>query len=264
MVSLEIKKQKKTKLESIVNQKKAYELFSDKKELEENDYDSEKDESYLVKFDEELSFKKDVKGVDLVFLLDSTGSMNPYFKSCKFFIRKVIRDALRCITQYKFEDEDLLRLALVCYRDHSPQGKSVGNFVVDFTHEHETFKEVLKSINAKGGGDKPEAVFDGLNEVVNSLTWREDSEKKLFHFLDAPPHGKEYIQESDGFPDGCPCNNSLEDTLIPLREMNVDYTIIKLDECLDKMITKFSEIIKVDVLTLELEKDNSKSVDQSN
>jgi len=248
--------------EAIVSQKKAYSLFSDTKEYQENNYDSEKDDDFLIKFDEELDFKSDVKGVDLVFLLDTTGSMNPYLKGSKLFIRKTIRDAIRCITQYKLDSDDFLRLALVCYRDHPPQGKSTGNFTIDFTSEHVKFKEILKSINAKGGGDICEGVLDGLDDVVNTLTWRQDSEKLLFHILDAPPHGAEFEGEKDGFTDGCPCGKNHEDILLEMREKEIDYTIIKLDKSIDKMIEVFSNFIEIDVLTLEIEKDN-KNADQS-
>jgi hypothetical protein len=158
--------------EALISQKKAYEIFSDRKEYEENNYDSEKDDEFLIKFDEELDFKSDIKGVDLVFLLDTTGSMNPYLKSIKIFIRKLIRDAVRCMTQYKFNSDDMLRVALVCYKDHPPQGKSYGEFTLDFMSDLHNFKETLKSISAKGGGDKAEAVLDGLDKVINTLTWR--------------------------------------------------------------------------------------------
>lgn len=248
--------------EAFISQKKAYDLFSDKKEYAENDYDSENDEDFLIKFDEELDFKKDIKGVDIAILLDTTGSMNSYLKSCKIFIRKLIRDAIRCITQYNYDSNDFLRVGLVCYRDHPPEGKSYGNFTLDFTHEIFNFKEVLKSITAKGGGDEAEAVVDGLDEVANTLTWREDSEKFVFHILDAPPHGNEYGSLKDAFPDGCPCGKDVQDILKDLRDMNVDYTIINLDKSIEKMIEIFSEVIEVDVLSIEMEKSN-KDTDQS-
>lgn len=248
--------------EAIVSQKKAYSLFSDLKEYEENNYDSENDDGYLVKFDEELDFKSNVKGVDLVFLLDTTGSMNPFLKGSKLFIRKTIRDAIRCITQYCLNGDDFLRIALVCYRDHPPQGKSTGNFTIDFTSEHVKFKEILKSINAKGGGDLSEGVIDGLDDAVNALTWRQESEKLLFHILDAPPHGKEFGGIKDGFPDGCPCGKNYEDILLTMREKEIDYTIVKLDNSIDKMIEVFSTFVEIDVLTLAFEKDN-KNADQS-
>lgn len=246
-----------------VSQKKAYELFSDASEYQENNYQSDEDNDFLVRFDEELDFKSNVKGVDLAFLIDSTGSMNPYFRGCKLFIRKLIKDATRCMNQYSFSSDRMLRLGIVCYRDHPPQGKSFGNFTIDFTHDRNQFKEILKAITAKGGGDDAEAVVDGLDDVINTLTWREDSEKFIFHFLDAPPHGRDYGSSKDGFPEGCPCGKEFEPLLMKMREMNIDYTIVKLNNSIDKMIEHFSQFIETDVLTIEIEKIKDKQEDQS-
>lgn len=267
-IESKVSKEKRSKTydeqpEAIVNQKKAYAMFSDTKEYDENNYDSDKDDSFLVKFDEELDFKSNIKGVDLAFLLDTSGSMNPHLKGSKLFIRKTIRDAIRCLTQYNLNNEDLLRVALVCYRDHPPQGKSTGFFSIDFTSEHFKFKEVLKSINAKGGGDLSEAVLDGLDEVVNTLTWRKDSEKLLFHILDAPPHGSIFGGEKDAFPDGCPCGKDHEEILLEMREKEIDYTIINLDSSVNKMVEVFSNFVEINVLTLDYESDKNKSSDQS-
>lgn len=250
-------------LETSISQKKMYSLFSNAQEFKDNDYDSETDEEFLIKFDEELNFKKDVNGVDLCFLLDCTGSMNPYFKGIKLFIRKTIRDARRCMTQYSFSSDDMLRVSLVCYRDHPPQGKSGDLFTIPFTHVIDDFKKVLKGINAVGGGDDAEAVIDGLDEVVNNLTWREDSEKFVFHILDAPPHGNEFGSDKDGFPDGCPCGKDYESILLKFREMNIDYTIIKLDKSIDKMIEVFSQYLEIDVFNHEFTKLVDKPIDQN-
>jgi len=250
--------------EANISSKKAYQLFSDAKEYEENNYDSDKDNENLIKFDEELTFKTKIKGVDLVFLIDATGSMNPYMKGTKLFIRKTIKDALRCLTQYKINDDELLRVALVCYRDHPPEGKSPVTYTNDFTNDTIGFKEMIKSICAKGGGDESEAVLDGLDEVVNSLTWRKDSEKLVFHILDAPPHGSIFNNEKDNHPDGCTCSKDYESILSEMREKEIDYSIIKLSPSVDKMIEVFSNYIEINVLTLDLKPDPNKSSDQSN
>ena len=250
--------------EAFISQKKAYALFSDAKEYNENNYESDQDNEFLIKFDEELDFKTDIKGVDLVFLLDSTGSMNPYFKGVKLFIRKLVRDAVRCMTQYSFSSDDMLRVGLICYRDHPPQGKSGDLFTAPFTHIIPDFKKVLQSITAKGGGDDAEGVIDGLDAVINNLTWRDNSEKFVFHLLDAPPHGSEYCSEKDGFPEGCPCGKDIESILLKFRELNIDYTIIKLDKSIDKMVEIFSQYIEIDVFNHEFKKLTDKPVDQNN
>ena len=59
----------------------------------------------------------------------------------------------------------------------------------------------LQNCSAQGGGDGPEAVADGLHEVLK-LSWRADSTKICVLISDAPPHG--LGASGDGFPNGCP------------------------------------------------------------
>jgi hypothetical protein len=42
-------------------------------------------------------------------------------------------------------------------------------------------------LTAAGGGDLPEAVLDGINELF-SLDWREDADRVAYLIGDAPPH----------------------------------------------------------------------------
>lgn len=232
-------------IEVAVNQKKAYEIFTDSTTYDENNYDSEKESDPLVRFDEEINFKKDVKGVDICFLLDSSGIMKPYMRGSKVIIRGIVRDAIRCITQFKVLNDDMLRIALVCYRDN--EDKSQDTFTFDFTNEHYKFKEILKSVNAKGDSKECEAILDGLNQVVNNLTWRNNSEKILFHFMNAPTSNSLIESKNNGV--------DLESIMIQMREMEIDYTVVQLNESTNKIIEKLSEYVEIDVLKINVETD---------
>lgn len=227
-----------------------------------DDYNSDEDQENVVNFDNELKFIKELRGVDIIFLIDTTASMRRYFKSVKRFIRKLMWDAQRCITQYLNDDDDVLRAGIVCYRDHPPQDMTYNTMVIDFTHDFIAFKETIKKLTAKGGGDKSESVLDGIHDALNKVSWRENSEKFIYHFSDAPPHGNEFSIDGDGFPNGCPCNNDPEELLLTMREMNIDYTIIKLSDDIDRMIEVFSSYHKVDVVQPNLKIDYSIDVDQ--
>jgi len=71
---------------------------------------------------------------------------------------------------------------------------------------------------AAGGGDGPEAVTDGLYDVVR-LEWRQSAARAVVWFGDAPPHGVE--PEGDGFPAGCPCGHHWYAQAESCREMGV-------------------------------------------
>jgi len=62
-------------------------------------------------------------------------------------------------------------------------------------------KTYVDSMQASGGGDGPEAVTDGLYEVLH-LPYRKESTRICIFIADAPPHG--IGSSGDGFPDGCP------------------------------------------------------------
>ena len=126
--------------------------------------------------------------------------------------------------------------------------------------EAETF---LSKISASGGGDLQEAVMDGLYVALNEVSWRKDADKFLFLVLDSPPHGTRFYQGGDGFPDGCPCGHS-EATLLPqLRDMEIDFTIIKVKSTIDKMIEIFSQYTNIEVFYPKIFQDNSRTVMRS-
>lgn len=117
--------------------------------------------------------------IDVVFLLDVTGSMGPYIAEAK----RMVAD----ITKKIQTDNDLdIRIALAVYRDHPPQDYSFTSKGHDFVTPDE-FTALLTEYYAAGGGDFPEAVYDGINEVFG-FSWRRGSDRAVYLIGDAPPH----------------------------------------------------------------------------
>jgi hypothetical protein len=118
--------------------------------------------------------------LDLVFLVDATGSMGDEISS----IQKTIKDISSKIGS--LESKPNIRYSLVSYKDRSD------NYVVkryDFTNNINLFQEVLDELSSGGGGDKPEAVNEGLSNAIEKLSWTEqdDSLKLVFLIADAGP-----------------------------------------------------------------------------
>ena len=132
--------------------------------------------------------------LDLVFLMDCTGSMGSYIQSATESIRQIVEEIVA------LEKSDI-RMSLVEYRDHPPQEETFVTRAHDFTASIKKMKEWLEECSAVGGGDQAEAVADGLNEVL-TLSWREKSTKICVLIADAPPHG--LSSSGDSFPNGCP------------------------------------------------------------
>jgi len=236
---------------------------SDKQEVEPN-YDSDEDKEKTLDFDKEIQNIKNLQGVDLVFCIDTTGSMKPFMKSIKELMRKIIRDGENFIKQFE-KSKDLFKIGIVAYRDHDDEKQKDSYLTkkLDFT-DGNSARLFLNSLVAKGGFDKAEAVIDGLSDVIN-LNWRKDSHKFLIHFIDGPPHGNDYAidQKNQRFPDGCPCKKDEEDIFYPMRDLNLKYSIIKLNDDVDLMLKRFAEFFDIEVVKLEISYDqNEKNTQQ--
>ncbi len=109
-------------------------------------------------------------------------------------------------------------MAVVSYRDHPPEEQSYVTQVLSLTDDMDEVWASVKKLSAHGGGDGPEAVTDGLFELVR-LPFRPGAAKAVVWFGDAPPHGVE--PSGDGFPRGCPCGHHWYTQAESCREMGV-------------------------------------------
>lgn len=150
--------------------------------------------------------------LDLVFLVDETGSMGPYIQTVQQQLLHIVETVSRlplCRT---------LRLGLVRYRDHPPQESTYVTLVHSLTEDVAEIRKAVLTMAANGGGDAPEAVTDGLFELVN-LNWRPGSVRTVVWIGDAPPHG--VSRAGDGFPNGCPCGRHWFAQAESCREMSI-------------------------------------------
>lgn len=164
--------------------------------------------------DEILSYvaKQGIGEIDLVFLVDETGSMGAYIEEVKRRLLEII-ESIRVAPLCRS-----LRLGLVSYRDHPPQDRSFASRVVPLTDDISAIKKGVQRMEASGGGDGPESVTDGLYDIVR-LGWRTNAARVVVWVGDAPPHGVE--PEGDGFPQGCPCGHHWYAQAENAREMGI-------------------------------------------
>lgn len=255
------------------NQNKTFE-DEDGNLLDPNDlsYNSEEDQNAVIIFDNEINFTQKIEQVDLVFLLDTTKSMNPYLKSIKRYLRKIIFEAKKSISHYLNDDVDVLKLGLVAYRDHDQdniENSYVSSILCDLTEDYNIFRKALYEIKCIGGDDECEAVIDGLHEAINLISWREDSIKLLYHICGSPCHGTKYKDENvdnnnnyDNYENGCPCGIDVKSTLKSMRGKYIEYSLIYLDEGIKKMAEEFSKYTKIELMNSNFEKQEGISGDQ--
>ncbi len=142
--------------------------------------------------------------LDLVFVVDNTGSMGPYIDVAKSKILEIIR------TIKKEELCHNLRVGLVPYRDHPPEERTYITKKFHLTDDSAAIERNVRSMSAHGGGDGPEAVDDGLKDAIN-LEWNGEAAKVIVLVGDAPPHG---VESGDRWPDGPPSGVRWEEEAI--------------------------------------------------
>lgn len=118
--------------------------------------------------------------LDLVFLIDATGSMGDEIGKLKATLRAIANEVAQLPSR-----PDLC-FGLVAYRDKGDQFLLRSH---DLTNDLGAFQGVLNALQANGGGDYPEAMNEALNDTVHNLSWRGNGTTRLVFLLaDAPPH----------------------------------------------------------------------------
>ena len=125
--------------------------------------------------------------LDVLFLLDTTGSMGDEITQVQQSIRS-IADQVDALSP-----RPELRFGLVAYRD---QGDEYVTRATDFTSDVAAFRQTLSRVQADGGGDDPEALTEALAAAVNDVTWAEGALRLTFLVADAPPHVTSQEQHS--------------------------------------------------------------------
>lgn len=133
--------------------------------------------------------------LDLVFLVDSTGSMGDDIANVKANVNTIIDNVAE-----KFKD---YRIAVVDYKDYpqSPWGDS-SDYLYDvktsFSKGNSTAaKNGINALSASGGNDWPESVYSALSAVVDGTTlgdggWRQKpTDCRVIILGDAPGHDPE-------------------------------------------------------------------------
>lgn len=187
---------------------------------------------------------QEFNGIDIAFVIDTTSSMGPYITEAKSSIIDIIQTSEEPIKEaFPIDYKDRIKFGIVAYRDHPPQDSSYVTSVMDFSDSIETLKNI-NLLSPSGGGDTPEAAMDGMNDALNKLSWRKDSDKMLFLILDAPPHGIRFGTTYD-----CPCQITEESFLPAMAEKKIKFFIIKKpnDNQLEKMVQIFKKYIDLDV-----------------
>jgi Mg-chelatase subunit ChlD len=119
--------------------------------------------------------------IDVVFVLDTTGSMSGLIQTAKEKIWSI------ATTMSSAQPSPEIRIGLVAYRDRSD---AYVTKVIDLSDDLDSVYAALMDFQADGGGDGPESVNKALYDAVHEMSWSEGKQtyKAIFLVGDAPPH----------------------------------------------------------------------------
>ena len=192
------------KIPQITKDLKGFQLFDIKSKMEEGTKNVIKaNEKLEVNLSELKAFVKEkeeilkqVFSLDLVFIMDITGSMEKFVN----FTKEKIKFIINKITE---ESTVIVRLGFMGYRDDLDVKTLEYYKFPELSSDVAYFKQSLESIRVGGGGDC-EDMAGGLTRALE-YDWKSKSKFAIL-IADAPCHGIQYhgITNFDSFPNGDP------------------------------------------------------------
>ena len=178
----------------------------------------------------EISVIETSTSLDLLFIMDVTGSMGPY-------IDKVKSDLINIVNGIIEESPGIdINLGFVGYRDYYDKYEDF-----DFMKDHVQFKNIINDIYASGGAYNyytDEDVAQGL-EMALEKSWK--SKAKLAVFIaDAPAHGTKYGGWSKSIFE--PERRDLEDIIGDMIKKNIALICVKIKDATDTMYKIFENL----------------------
>lgn len=145
-------------------------------------------DQWVVKLDIDAGYRGGRTPLDVLFLVDSTGSMADEIDR--------IKETLLSISERidNLPSRPDLRFGMVTYRD---RGDAYVTRMYDFNSNVRRFLRTIEGVQAGGGGDYPESLNEALNVAIEDPDWRlQDAVRLVFLIADAPPH-LDYAQDYD-------------------------------------------------------------------
>ena len=147
--------------------------------------------------------------LDLLFVMDITGSMSSYLNQAK---QNIINIMNKIILECPGID---INLGFIGYRD--VYEVTIKNYVdIDFTQNHQNLQDSIKNIKASGGADTSEDVAWALERALDK-NWKNNVRFIIF-VADSPYHGNKYHASNiiDSYPNGAPNRRNIEELIAEL------------------------------------------------
>lgn len=157
------------------------------------------------KYGQELTAKDkqriadNVSTVNVVLVIDATGSMGPYIEEAKRQATQIVNELQEKTVLPALGGGGSIKLTvnfgLVAYRDKG-DAFEVKTFVAP-TNDLEKIRREIAGLDAAGGGDEPEMVVQGIQHALSTMTLGQGALNRLIVIGDAPPHELDKDKLSD-------------------------------------------------------------------
>jgi von Willebrand factor type A domain len=150
--------------------------------------------------------------VDLVLVIDATGSMSPIIDNVKKSALSFHDDLQKHMTGIG-KNIDALRVRVIAFRDYYADSAADSLVVSDFLElpgQRADFSDFMHGLRATGGGDEPETGLEGLATAIRS-PWAEEGAKQrqvIVLWTDASAHKLEKNKGAKpaGYPASMPAD----------------------------------------------------------
>ena len=228
--SLDKKTGKKQKKE-LTSFQKSY-VKSQKEEFEKNFKALKEDFKFLEDYEKKI-FKD--TNLDLMFIMDLTGSMSIWLDEAKKSIKTIIEE----ITENNPGSK--IRVSFVGYRDFNMSDEIRKYNSKEFTENIKEMNDFISTLGCFGGGDIPEDIVGALKHALN-MKWESEA-KYVILVCDAPCHGKQYHNISyDRFSDGDPDGTTLEFIMEKFRQKGITFYCLEIDSSTEKMFSIMQKV----------------------
>ena len=176
--------------------------------------------------------------LDLLFIVDCSGSMGSYINQVKIKINEII-DHIK-----ESNPHSEINIGFVGYRDHYNGNDRLLH--KDFTSNIDDIKKYIGTVQTISNNDSPEDVTGGL-DLGLKMTWKS---KAKFAILigDEPCHGKQYhntnYYSNDYHFNGCPNGFTIENLVEQYAKNSIVLTVMKLTNHTDRMFKIMAETYK--------------------
>ena len=186
--------------------------------------------------------------LDILFILDTTSSMEYFVDKFKFQFLQLIQDIRKeC-------PEALLFIGFIGYKDIFD--KELGDEYIDydFTTNYEKLKNKIEEIEPDGGIDIPEDIVGAFDLAFDKIgrSWKGNTKIAIL-MTDSPCHGLEFHnlnqkneEQRDEYPEGDPEGRDIKDMIRNFVKYKISLICIELSKITEKMFKIFqSEYEKV-------------------